>query len=164
VKRRPTGQAANVAASATATNCPQPLVPLATERHREVFAAILGALPADQRSLPSVRAVAASAAGQVLAIDQLQRAIEAHGAMLNGKPHPVLNALATANAALIAAMRALRSLPSLDRRTIASAAKHERAIRGGRDLTAPPLSRVEGGEIDWVAIEAARRGEQGHSQ
>src|SRR5262245_57895772 len=121
VKRRsPGGPQRDVEAMATANACPEPLLDLATDRHRGVFAALLSSLPADQRAAPSVRALAAAAAGHVLALDELQRALDTHGATLDGKPSPLVNGMATLTAALIASLRAMRVLPAGDRRTLAA--------------------------------------------
>lgn len=155
--RRAVGQASNVDAMASATTCPEPLAELPSDRHRRVYAALAGALPADQRELPAVRALAAAAAGHVLALDQLQRTLDNDGAVIDGKPSPLVNAMATVTAALVATLRAMRALPAMDRRTIASAAALERAVRGHRDLPAPPLPLQPSDNFDWLAIEEAER-------
>ncbi len=157
------GQQRNVENAAVAHVCPAPLVELPTARHLQVFAAFAGALPADQRDLPPVRALCAAAAGHVIALGELQRAIDSSGAVVDGNPSKLINAMATMNSALIANLRALRILPTTDRRTLANVARYEREARGHRDLTAV-MPRGPNGEIDWIAVEAAERAARGKPQ
>jgi hypothetical protein len=121
-----------------------------SEEHARLAAAFLGSLPGDERSRPAAVALASTAAALALAVDQVSRALAARGTVgPDGKPHPLTKTLASLAAAQISTLRAMRALPSLDKRVIASGAALERHFRGGRELQAPSNGEAEA--VDWVA-------------